>query len=87
MRTAVCKLALITSGGRGIGEGIAFEFAARGARIVVYDPVCAATRDSFESIWALSTDAVTCAGSEAVPNFGERFRSLDILVNDAGQTR
>jgi 7-alpha-hydroxysteroid dehydrogenase len=86
------EVAIVTSGGAGIGRAICEIFAAAGAAIVVSDP----SRDSAETVATAiaarggSAIAVPCDltnGEELdalVASAVERFGRLTILVNNAG---
>ena len=84
------KTALVTGGGRGIGEAICRAFAAQGARVAVadIDPAAAdATVGDLPGDEGLavemdvaSTDSVRKGVERAISCFGH----LDILVNNAG---
>jgi 7-alpha-hydroxysteroid dehydrogenase len=86
------KVALITGGGRGIGEGIARAFGDAGSSLVL----AARTRDDVDRV---SADVISTGGSalaltaditdvSGLPNIVERtireFGRLDIVVNCAG---
>jgi 3-oxoacyl-[acyl-carrier protein] reductase len=81
------KIAIVTGGGSGFGEGIVRKFVAEGAQVLVADRdvasaerVAAATGAS-----ALRTDVAVAADvKRMVDTAFERFGGLDILVNNAG---
>ena len=83
------KVALVTGGGSGFGQGIAELFAREGARVAIADINDQAARKVAASI---SNDAlaVRCDVSKrddvhaAVNATVERFRTVDILINNAG---
>jgi 3-oxoacyl-[acyl-carrier protein] reductase len=83
------KVALVTGGGSGFGQGIAELFAREGARVAIADINEHAARKVAASI---SNDAlaVRCDVSKrddvnaAVKAAVERFRTVDILINNAG---
>ena len=86
------RVALVTGGGRGIGRGIALEFAREGAKVAV----CSRTKSEIDAvakeIGALGSEAyaVVCdimdraAIKRTVASVIEHFGRLDILVNNAG---
>lgn len=88
------KVALITGSGRGIGRALALKLASEGARLVVNDLDAASAEEVAAAIRAEGGEAVVCAGTVSAPDFAERFvgtaldayRSLDIVVNNAGYT-
>jgi 3-oxoacyl-[acyl-carrier protein] reductase len=85
------KVALVTGGASGFGQGIAELFAREGARVAIADIDEQAARKVASSI---SNDAlaVRCDVSQrtdvdaAVRTTVERFHTVDILVNNAGTT-
>ena len=86
------QVAVVTGGGRGIGEGIALDFANAGARVVVaarrtheLEAVAQKIKDKGGDAIAVTTDvmdpdAIDRLGEAAVEAFGQ----LDIWVNNAG---
>ncbi len=82
------KVAIVTGGASGIGEGIARLFAAEGARLViadVQDEAGAALADELGAACFVRTDvsseaAVAAAVDHAVAHFGR----LDCMINNAG---
>lgn len=89
------KVAIVTGGGSGIGQGISLGLAAQGAAVVVadVDPARAAAtagqvetaggRAAAVTVDVSATDEVQRMVDEAV----DRFGSVDVLVNNAGGTR
>src|SRR5882672_3525275 len=85
------KVAIITGGGAGIGQGTAILFAEEGAKVVVADideaagaATAARIRDQGGQAMAVRTDVsleshAQAACEEAIKAFGR----LDILVNNA----
>ncbi len=83
------KIAIVTGGGSGFGEGIVQKFVAEGARVIVADRDGAAARRVAEALGAaaaaVTADVSTEAGvASAVAEAQSRFGGLDILVNNAG---
>jgi NAD(P)-dependent dehydrogenase (short-subunit alcohol dehydrogenase family) len=86
------QVAVVTGAGRGIGEGIAKDFAKAGAKVVVaarrtneIDAVAQAIRDDGGEAIAVTTDvtddaALDALGQAAIDHFGK----LTIWVNNAG---
>lgn len=90
------KVALITGGSRGIGRAIAFEFAIRGAAVVVnYYKSPESAEEVVNRIQALGgkaaarqADVSDFKQAEALIKFTvETFGDLSILVNNAGITK
>ncbi len=81
------KVAIITGGSKGIGEGIARVFSKEGAKVVIADIDFETAKKVASSIGGI---AVECDVSrmadakEAVAAAVKKFGKLDILVNDAG---
>ncbi|MFJ5989090.1 SDR family oxidoreductase [Lentzea sp. NPDC092896] len=86
------RVALVTGGGSGIGQGIALALAAQGHRVGVLDRVEEAAqavageiRDKggqAVAVWADVSDPVQV--ERAVGEVGEAFGAVEILVNNAG---
>jgi len=86
------KIALVTGGGRGIGQAIAFGFAKAGAKVVI-------TSRKMEDLEATAKE-IKAAGGDAFPlqsHLGkfegiqktvdavvDKYKRIDILVNNAG---
>lgn len=88
------KIALVTGSGRGIGQQVALQLAAEGARVVVNDLDEAPAQETIEKIKAAGGQAVACVGSVTEAGFAERFINtavetwgdVHIIVNNAGYT-
>jgi 3-oxoacyl-[acyl-carrier protein] reductase len=88
-------VAIITGAGKGIGEGIALEFAREGAKLVVNDLSEPDARRTVETLKNKGGQAVAVVGSVASPEVarklaetaGKEFGTVDILVNNAGISR
>jgi 3-oxoacyl-[acyl-carrier protein] reductase len=83
------KVAIVTGGGSGFGEGIVRKFVAEGAKVVVADRDEAAARrvaDSIgEAVRPVTADVSTAAGAKAMLAAAlDGFGQLDVLVNNAG---
>jgi 2-deoxy-D-gluconate 3-dehydrogenase len=86
------KVAIVTGGAKGIGEGISRRLAEAGAQVVVADldyPAALATADDLTSQGRLAVAVKTDVSSEEdisrmVADCVEHFGSLDVLVNNAG---
>ena len=88
--------AIVTGGGRGIGNAIALRLAREGARVAVVSRTEENARKAAEEINALRSGAakhyaVDVADHAAVQKIGAQilgdFDKIDILVNNAGVTR
>jgi len=85
------KIAVVTGGGQGIGEGISRRFAEEGATVVVTD-LNGANAESVaatcgQGSWGFALDVTD--GSQidsAVARVIERHGRIDVLVNNAGVT-
>jgi 3-oxoacyl-[acyl-carrier protein] reductase len=88
------RAAIVTGAGRGLGEAIAIELAARGARVLLADidgdtaeHAAAAIRDSGGAAEAAALDVADWAAvHQAVADFTARAERLDILVNNAARS-
>jgi 3-oxoacyl-[acyl-carrier protein] reductase len=83
------KVALVTGGGSGFGEGIVRKFVAEGARVLVVDMNGQAAEQvaasSHGKAAAFCADVSQAAGARAMFEAAERyFGALDIVVNNAG---
>ena len=86
------KTAVVTGGGRGIGQAISLKLAREGAAVVVTDIVEANAQETVDQILAaggtaeaLCVDVTNEADAEAqVALAVDRWGKLDILVNNAG---
>jgi len=89
------KAALITGGGRGIGQAIARAYAAEGAKLALaartdseLQQTAANIRDEFGSeVITIITDVTDRAQVDhAVAQTVQRYGTLDVMVNNAGNT-
>jgi len=84
------KVALITGGGTGIGEGIARRFAAEGAKVMVTgrraQPLQALAAE-IDAHWVVGDVSCRDDADAMVAAAVDRFGALDIVVNNAGVAR
>jgi 3-hydroxybutyrate dehydrogenase len=88
------KTAIVTGGGRGIGEAIALALAAEGCSVIVagrtathLERVASHIQESGRDALAVVCDVADPQSVEALFRTAqERWESLDILVNNAGQS-
>jgi 3-oxoacyl-[acyl-carrier protein] reductase len=88
------KVAVVTGGGSGFGEGIAHAFAREGARVLIADlrkeaaeRVAAAIRDAGGEAAACRADVSLGADVQAMRDEAiARYGHVDIVVNNAGTT-
>jgi 2-deoxy-D-gluconate 3-dehydrogenase len=86
------KVAIVTGGAMGIGQGIAFRLAEAGAAVVIADVNLEAAEDTANQIRAkegkakaIKADASSVVdAARAVQEAVQAFGRLDILVNNAG---
>jgi 3-oxoacyl-[acyl-carrier protein] reductase len=87
------QTAVVTGGAQGLGYAIAERFIAEGARVVLGDLDLGATEAAAKQLGGDVAVAVRCDVTKAddvdalVATAVERFRGLDIMVNNAGITR
>jgi 3-oxoacyl-[acyl-carrier protein] reductase len=84
------KCALVTGGGRGIGQAIALRFAREGARVAIVGPRSETLADTVSKGGAIEAIVGDVTKKEDVDRTMEvvleKFGRLDILVNNAGGT-
>ena len=81
------RIAIVTGGGSGFGEGIARKFNAEGAKVLVADRDAAAAERVASALGceAIRADVTVAADVKAMVEAAvARFGGLDILVNNAG---
>jgi len=89
------KVALITGGGRGIGQETALMLSQAGARLAVLDRDESAAKDTADAIVSAGGEALVLVAdvskpdqiSQAFATALDRFGRLDILVNNAALVR
>jgi NAD(P)-dependent dehydrogenase (short-subunit alcohol dehydrogenase family) len=89
------KVAVVTGGSRGLGRGMCFAFAERGAHVVVASrklDACEAVAGEIESSTGRTAFAVACHVGRwndcdrLVDQAYDRFGHVDVLVNNAGMS-
>lgn len=79
------KLALVTGGTKGIGKGIADELIAHGARVICTSRSNVTEDEGQDNPVFIRSDASSGAErTELVKEIKERYKRLDILVNNVG---
>ena len=86
------KVAIVTGGGRGIGEAICMAFAEEEAKVVVSDIDYSMAKDVAEKIKAMGRQSLAVETDVSKPNEVARliqetingFENIDVLVNNAG---
>lgn len=86
------KVAVVTGGGRGIGQAIAFGFAKSGAKVVITSRKAQELEDTAAEIRAFGGEAFPLPAhlgrmdeiQKMVDTVVDRFGRIDILVNNAG---
>ena len=88
------KVAIITGGSRGIGEGIVRKFVAEGASVVFTYRSSSVKADAIvaelgsDKVMAVQSDASKMEDAEAlIKATVEKFERIDILINNAGITK
>jgi 3-oxoacyl-[acyl-carrier protein] reductase len=86
------KVAIVTGGGSGFGEGIVRKFVAEGASVVLMDRDEAAAarvaREAGDNVRPITGDVSTLESFEAAADLARSaFGGLHILVNNAGTTK
>ena len=83
------KIAIVTGGGGGFGEGIARLFGAEGAHVIVADLDLAAAQRVASEIGGIAIKGDVSKGPDVqamVDLAAEHYEGLDIVVNNAGTT-
>jgi 3-oxoacyl-[acyl-carrier protein] reductase len=82
------KVAIVTGGGSGFGEGIVKKFVAEGAKVIVADRDAQAAERVAASLGsaarAVTADVTVDADVARMVKAADQFGALDILVNNAG---
>ncbi len=82
------KVAIVTGGGSGFGEGIVIKFVAEGAKVIVADRDAQAAERVAASVGraarAVTADVTIDGDVVRMVKSAEQFGALDILVNNAG---
>jgi 3-oxoacyl-[acyl-carrier protein] reductase len=82
------KVAIVTGGGSGFGEGIVRKFVAEGAKVIIADRDAQAAERVAASIGgaarAVAADVTIDADVARMVKSAAQFGALDILVNNAG---
>jgi 2-deoxy-D-gluconate 3-dehydrogenase len=86
------KVAIVTGGGAGIGRGIVFALAERGATVIAADVNYSEANKTIEELKAKKLEGMAVGMDTSVPNDVKklaattlnRFGRVDILVNNAG---
>ena len=89
------QTAVVTGGARGIGKEISLALAREGANIVIADLIAEQSEETAEEIKKLNCKALiqkvdiskTADVENMVQNTINEFKTLDILINNAGVTR
>ncbi|GGC03178.1 short-chain dehydrogenase [Novosphingobium endophyticum] len=89
------KVAIVTGGGQGIGQGIATAFAKAGAKVLITGrtpdklaaTVATLKTSGGDAAWIAGTAGVRADAEAAVAKAAELFGGIDILVNNAQTSR
>ena len=76
------KVALITGGGQGVGQGIAFALSRAGAKCVLFGRTASKLEDTARQIGERGGEALTVAGD--VKDAGDLGRAVDAAVGQLG---